>query len=159
MQIFFIIFFLSKKIYTSLFISSFITLMGCDLWKMENKKKLREYKRKYEIYRHHAWAGTVLLSVLLAIRIFLEMAENRIIPEIIFIILGALIAFYTLGALFFTYRYRRALVQKELEINQKTVDETLASSSKTEKNQAKQQYKIIKKKVKNQVKKEKKSTK
>lgn len=125
----------------------------------DKKDNIQIYRAQYDIARHHAWAGTVLLSVLLALRIFLEMAENRIIPEIIFIILGVLIAFYTLGALFFTYRYRRALVQKELEINQKTVDETLALSSKSEKNQAKQQYKIIKKKVKNQVKKEKKSTK
>ena len=126
---------------------------------MTKKENIQIYRAQYDIARHHAWAGTVLLSVLLAIRIFLEMAENRIIPEIIFIILGLLVAFYTLGALFFTYRYRRALVQKELEIYQKTVDVTLALSSKSEKNQAKQQYKIIKKKVKNQVKKEKKSTK
>lgn len=29
---------------------------------------LSEYKRKYDIFRHHAWAGTALLSVLLAVQ-------------------------------------------------------------------------------------------
>ncbi len=29
---------------------------------------LSEYKRKYDIFRHHAWAGTAFLSVLLAVQ-------------------------------------------------------------------------------------------
>ncbi|MBW2077158.1 MAG: hypothetical protein JRI71_06370 [Deltaproteobacteria bacterium] len=27
-----------------------------------------EHKRRYDIFRHHAWAGTAFLSVLLALR-------------------------------------------------------------------------------------------
>jgi len=33
-----------------------------------SQKNLSEYKRKYDIFRHHAWAGTALLSVLLAVQ-------------------------------------------------------------------------------------------
>jgi len=33
-----------------------------------SQKDLSEYKRKHDIFRHHAWAGTALLSVLLAVR-------------------------------------------------------------------------------------------
>jgi len=33
-----------------------------------SQKDLSECKRKHDIFRHHAWAGTALLSVLLAVR-------------------------------------------------------------------------------------------
>ena len=126
---------------------------------MTKKDRLQPIRAQYDIARHHAWAGTVLLSVLLAIRIFLEMAENRIIPDIIFILLGILIAFYTLGALIFTYRYRKGLIQKEQEEYEKTLKETLNISGESKKKQAKQQYKIEKKKAEAQVKREKKTSK
>ena len=39
-------------------------------------KDLYEYKRKYNAFRHHAWAGLGFLSVVLAIRlIFLDTSE------------------------------------------------------------------------------------
>ena len=124
---------------------------------MRKKISSQSYRPQYDISRHHAWAGTVLLSVLLALRIFLEMAENKYIPDTVFIILGVIIAFYTLGALFFTFRYRRALLQQEarqeaLEIKQHTFEES-------DKTAEKQQYKIKKKKQKAQIKKEKKTAK
>jgi hypothetical protein len=121
---------------------------------MTKKDMLQPIRAQYDIARHHAWAGTVLLSVLLAIRIILEMAENRFIPEIIFISLGFIIVLYTLGALLFTFRYRNALKQKE----QEKYEKALATTEKSTEKQTKQQYKIDKKKAKSQLKKEKKSS-
>jgi hypothetical protein len=57
------------------------------------KADLSEYARKYEIFRHHAWAGTAFLSILLALRYFI--AE---IPRYIFIPLGTLLIVYILIA-------------------------------------------------------------
>ena len=65
------------------------------------KADLSEYKRKYEIYRHHAWAGTAFLSILLALRYFIAS-----IPRYIFIPLGSLLIVYILIAVIYTYRYR-----------------------------------------------------
>jgi len=36
------------------------------------EKNIGEYKRRYDMSRHHAWAGGILLSVLLAIRILFD---------------------------------------------------------------------------------------
>ncbi len=121
---------------------------------MTKKDMLQPIRAQYDIARHHAWAGTVLLSLLLAIRIILEMAENRFIPEIVFVSLGVIIVLYTLGALLFTFRYRNALKQKEQEKYEKTLTTTEKSTEK----QTKQHYKIEKKKAKSQLKKEKKSS-
>jgi hypothetical protein len=126
---------------------------------MTKRISSQSYRPQYDISRHHTWTGTVLLSVLLALRIFLEMAEIKYIPDTVFIILGAIIAFYTLGALFFTFRYRRALLRREQEAVQQSIKATLHTSKKSEKVPAKQQYKIEKKKQKAQVKKEKKTAK
>jgi hypothetical protein len=87
------------------------------------------------------------------------MAEPKYIPDTIFIILGVIIAFYTLGALIFTFKYRRALLLREQESLQQTNNAIEDLSKKSDKTPAKQQYKIEKKKQKAQVKKEKKSTK
>jgi hypothetical protein len=121
---------------------------------MTKKDTLQPIRAQYDIARHHAWAGTVLLSVLLAIRIIIEMAENRLIPDIVFISLGFIIVIYTLGALLFTFKYRNALKQKE----QEKYEKTLTTTEKSTKIQAKKQYKIEKKKAKSQQKKEKKSS-
>jgi hypothetical protein len=121
---------------------------------MNKKDTLQPIRAQYDISRHHAWAGTVLLSVLLALRIFLEMAKNRIIPDIVFIMLGLIIAIYTLGALFFTFRYRKALLLKEQE-QQKALESAQELSEKSKKKMLKQQYKIQKKKAKSKAKKEK----
>jgi hypothetical protein len=124
---------------------------------MRKKISSQSYRPQYDISRHHAWAGTVLLSVLLALRIFLEMAENKYIPDTVFIILGIIIAFYTLGALFFTFKYRQALLQQEAK--QDAIETIQHPSEKSDKTAVKQHYKIEKKKQKAQIKKEKKTTK
>lgn len=67
-------------------------------------RHLSEYRRKYDISRHHAWAGTALLSVLLAFRhLFLPFPNYVLIP------LGSMLAVYILIALLFTYKYRVGL--------------------------------------------------
>ena len=118
----------------------------------------QENRAYYDLARHHAWAGTVLLSVLLAIRIFFEMADDNIIPDTIFIILGVIIAFYTLGALLFTFRYRRTLIQKKQETVHVSIENAPIISTKSKKKKVKQGYKLEKEKAKNQVKKEKKQS-
>ena len=42
------------------------------------QKNLNEYKRKYDVVKHHAWAGSVLLAVLVAIRGFFEISDIKI---------------------------------------------------------------------------------
>ena len=71
------------------------------------KADLSEYARKYEIFRHHAWAGTALLSILLALRYF-----KTEIPRYVFIPLGTLLIIYILIAVLYTYRYRAGLSKK-----------------------------------------------
>ena len=72
-----------------------------------SEKDLSEYKRKYHAFKHHAWAGAVLLSVILAIRlVFLESTE--LLTPIVFIL-----AIYILIALIFTYLYRTGLSAKD----------------------------------------------
>ena len=73
-----------------------------------NKASNLDYKRKYDLARHHAWAGSVLLAVLLAIRIFFETLNNQI-NNTIFLIIGSIIVLYILIALFYTYKYRTGL--------------------------------------------------
>ena len=110
-----------------------------------NGKKTVEYKRKYDIARHHAWAGSVILAIVLAIRIFLETTDIKINDWII-VIIGIIVVIYTLSAVILTYRYRSGLTseQKIIEIH--------TFSNNTEK----EQLKIEKKKAKAKVKAEKK---
>ena len=68
------------------------------------KADLSEYTRKYEIFRHHAWAGTAFLSILLALRYFISA-----IPRYIFVPLGTLLIAYILICVLYTYRYRAGL--------------------------------------------------
>jgi hypothetical protein len=72
------------------------------------KANISEYKRKYEIFRHHAWAGTALLSILLALQYLVTS-----IPRYIFIPLGTLLIVYILVAVLFTYKYRAGLSKIE----------------------------------------------
>ena len=71
------------------------------------KKDLSGYKRKYQAFRHHAWAGLGFLSVLLAIRLILP-ESPEILPPIIFVLVV-----YVVIALLFTYRYRAGLSVKQ----------------------------------------------
>ena len=75
------------------------------------KKDLSEYKRKYDLVRHHAWAGLGFLSVLLAMRIIFPEISELLQP-----ILVVLIA-YVVISLLFTYKYYRGLsvTQKSIQ--------------------------------------------
>ncbi len=74
---------------------------------MMNKENMIEYKRKYEWYRHHAWAGLGLLSVFLAIRYFV------FLPHLISLPIVCALIIYILVALIFTYKYSIALSAEE----------------------------------------------
>ena len=74
-----------------------------------NKKNLSDYKRKYAMFRHHAWAGLGLLSVLLAINYFFP------IDDIILLLFVFVLVVYILVSLMFTYKFRAGLsVQDEV---------------------------------------------
>jgi hypothetical protein len=122
-----------------------------------NEKRLAEYKRKYDISRHHAWAGSVILAIVLAIRIFLE-TTNIMINDWIIIIIGGIVVIYTLSAVIFTYKYRSGLSseQKIIEIhtNSENIDKEILKSK-----LEKERLKIEKKKAKSEAKKVKKSNK
>jgi len=112
------------------------------------KKNLSEYKKKYALWRHHAWAGSILLSVLLALRIIIgaEYIQN----EIVFVV-GIILIFYVLISLFLTYKYQEGLrVEKEEQVIR-----IKSSSDEVEK----ERLKLEKKKVKAEAKKAKKQNK
>ena len=113
------------------------------------KKDFVDYRRKYEIFTHHAWAGTAFLSILLALRYFVGA-----IPHYIFIPLGTLLIVYILIAVLDTYRYRAGL-SKRHESDQpsqptgKSGAQTVAPVSlKIEKKRAKSEAKARKKEQK-----------
>jgi len=112
-------------------------------------KDLSEYKRKYDVARHHAWAGSVLLAVLVATRGFLELSEVRINDWII-VVIGLILVLYVLISVFLTYRYRAGLSSV-----QKNVVEVKVQSDDLEK----ERLKMEKKKAKAEAKKAKKSNK
>lgn len=114
---------------------------------MENKKNLREHKRKYEIYRHHAWAGLGFLTVFLATRYLYPNLPSWFF----FPILTGLIA-YSLIGLIGTYRYRTGLSAQE---NTSQVSQAIPSGS-LEKKKEINRGKIEKKRLKAEVKKTKK---
>jgi len=113
------------------------------------KADLSEYKRKYEIFRHHAWAGTAFLSILLALRYFITA-----IPRYIFIPLGTLLIVYILIAVLYTYRYRAGLSRRRESDRQSQPTgipggQTVAPESlKIEKKKAKSEAKTRKKEQK-----------
>ena len=116
-----------------------------------SKKDLAEYKRKYQTFRHHAWAGLGFLSVTLAIRlIFLE--STVILTPVIVIL-----AIYIIIALIFTYRYREGL--------NASIDTVMGSPSiefekeKLKTDIEKEKLKLEKKKAKSEIKKQKKAKK
>jgi hypothetical protein len=116
-------------------------------------KDLSEYKRKYDMSRHHAWAGSVLLAVLLAVRIFLETSEIQI-DDWIIISIGVILVIYTLTAVFLTYKYRSGL-----SVSQEQVVQVKVEPSKTDADIEKERLKIEKKKAKAEAKKAKKTDK
>ena len=116
------------------------------------KDACMDHTRRYAIARHHAWAGSVLLAILLALRVFMESSTYHI-PENIFIGIGILLVCYIIIALLFTYKHRSGLVQ------QKQNKPVATSTSNNESIVSKDQQKIQKKQVKAEIKKQKKQQK
>lgn len=68
------------------------------------QRDLTEYKRRYDVSRHHAWAGTAFLSVLLALRYMIPQ-----FPHYLFIPLCTLLILYIVVSLLYTFKYRQGL--------------------------------------------------
>jgi hypothetical protein len=135
-----------------------------------NKKPKTDFKHRYAIAKHHAWAGSVLLAILGALRWFISDTEYPQ-QDFYFIMALILIITYILIALLYTYRYRSGLSQNEGIIQGKinrnvesrsTVDSSQISSQKEqvkiEKKLAKTENKRLKKITKAQQKEDKKSS-
>ena len=71
------------------------------------KKDLSAYKRKYQSFRHHAWAGLGFITVFMTLLVIFP-DFSQILTPIIFILI-----IYVFVALIFTYRYRTALSAEE----------------------------------------------
>ena len=112
------------------------------------QKNLSEYKKKYDVAKHHAWAGSVFLAVLVAIRGFFEISDIKIDDRII-IVIGMILVFYILIAIFLTYKYRSGLLveQKNVEVHIK-IDDFEREKLKIEKKKAKAEAKKTKKNTK-----------
>ncbi|MFO8077453.1 MAG: hypothetical protein R6U21_02250 [Thermoplasmatota archaeon] len=103
-------------------------------------------KTKYAMAKHHAWAGSILLAILLAIRVFFETTDNQI-NDIIFLGIGILLVLYILFALFFTYRYRTGLSITEEKANNILPSEAIAKE-KIQSDLEKERLKLEKKRIK-----------
>lgn len=122
----------------------------------EGKNQLSEYKKKYHAVRHHAWAGSVLLAILLAVRLFLETASINIDDRII-IGIGALLVLYTLMAVVLTYKYRSGLSAQEKVVHVHQSDDL--EKEKIRADVEKERLKLEKKKAKAEAKAQKKEAK
>jgi high-affinity K+ transport system ATPase subunit B len=91
-----------------------------------------ENRKRYNLFKHHAWAGTALLSVLLAIRILIPFPNQLFIP------LGVILIIYILFTVSFTYRYSTAL----------SSDDTSQQSESLEKDKLKMEKKRLKNEAK-----------
>ncbi len=116
-----------------------------------SKKNLAEYKRKYNSFRHHAWAGLGFLSILLAIRIVFPSISELILPVLIVLII------YVLVALIFTYKYLKGLNSLEHVLQIRPSDEIEKEKINTD--NEKDRLKVEKKKTKSETKKAKKTEK
>jgi uncharacterized membrane protein len=96
-------------------------------------------RKKYEISRHHAWAGTALLSVLLAFRLVFSLPNEIVMPIAFFLIV------YILISLFFTYKYHKALSQALKAKGEEAKSEKEKLEKKRIKAEAKVKKKMIKK--------------
>ena len=111
------------------------------------KKDPSEYKRRYDLVRHHAWAGLGFLSIMLAIRIIFPDLSSILQPILVILVI------YVVIALIFTYKYRAGLSVKQ---------EVVHSSEELEKEKIhaeveKERLKIEKKKTKAEAKTKKKA--
>ena len=122
------------------------------------KKNLSEYKRKYDLVRHHAWAGLGFLSIILAIRIIAPQLSDLL--ELILGLLIIVLIIYVGVALLLTYRYRAGLTAKQETIKQEVIVRTdEIEKEKIHADVEKERIKLEKKKAKAHVKTTKKSKK
>lgn len=113
---------------------------------MVKNKDLQEYKRKYHMSRHHAWAGSVLLALLLALKT-LDLLD---VGDLIIAFIGIVLIVYTLTAVFFTYRYSSGLKsESKTKIVQNSND---LEKEKIQADLEKEKLKLEKKKSKNEAK-------
>jgi len=106
------------------------------------QKKLTK-KQSYDLARHHAWAGGILLSILLALRLLLPQ-----LPQTPITILALLLITYITISVLLSYRYKNALTQSEPTPQKTTEDkeyELEKQRLKLKKKQEKNNYKIQKK--------------
>jgi len=73
-----------------------------------NKKDLSIYKKKYDNARHHGWAGSVLLAVLVASLGFVQLTDYKVDYRF-FLVVGVILIIYVLIAVFLTYKYQSGL--------------------------------------------------
>ncbi|HDS59218.1 MAG TPA: hypothetical protein ENN54_02855 [Thermoplasmatales archaeon] len=128
-----------------------------------DSKTLCEYKKRYRRYHHHAWAGGIMLSLLLALRIFLEISGVSI-DDRVMLLLGVALILYISLALALTYRYRSGLdaaeeqppVSEDVErarLEAEVERERIRAEAKARKKAAKAAAKARKKELKEQEKK------
>jgi len=115
------------------------------------RKDLSGYKRKYQTFRHHAWAGLGFLSVVLALRLIFP-ASSWVLEPIIFVFVV-----YIVIALLFTYRYRSGLSAEEKVVQVQPSVELEKEKIRAE--VEKERLKLEKKKAKTEAKKAKKAKK
>lgn len=120
-------------------------------------KNLSEYRKKYHVVRHHAWAGSVLLAVLLAVRLFFE-TSNIDIDDRIILIIGGILIIYTLIAVILTYKYSSGLSAEQEVIRLESSSDDL-EKAKIDAKLEKERLKLEKKKAKAEAKKAKKENK
>ena len=113
------------------------------------KKDSSEYKKKYDLVRHHAWAGLGFLSVFLTIRILFPEISELLQPILVVIIT------YVVVSLLLTYKYYRGISASQQRI--KSSDEV--EKEKIHADVEKERIKLEKKKAKTHVKATKKSKK
>jgi hypothetical protein len=122
------------------------------------KKNLSEYKKKYNLWRHHAWAAASLISVIIAIRLFLEISGFKDIPNNIIIVIGFILVIYFFISLFFTYKYSSGLSAEQEVIRLESSSDDL-EKAKIDAKLEKERLKLEKKKAKAEAKKAKKENK
>ena len=104
-----------------------------------------DHTKRYAISRHHAWAGSVLLAILLAIRLFIT-STTLIMPEILFAFIGGILVLYIFISLILTYKYRSGLFQQQSSQDSTTKEPQISKEQlKIQKKQAKAELKQQKK--------------
>jgi Tfp pilus assembly protein PilO len=109
---------------------------------MEQRGSLED-KERYDIFRHHAWAGTALLSVLLALRYMIPQ-----FPDYLFIVLCTVLIVYIVVSLLYTFRYRQGLSQGEMSRGDPEDLEEANQEAKIEKGRLKAEKKAAKARAK-----------